>query len=156
MTREEYNKMVDLADNVYRFVLSNVGDSDIAQDIVQDSYAQLWLHRDEVENGKSYLFTTAYNRLIDIERKAKFSSQEEIVGTAIEPSYETSNSDLREVIEKALAKLSSSHRQLILLRDYEGYSYDEIAKITNLSATQVKVYIFRARKEMKEIILHLI
>jgi RNA polymerase sigma factor (sigma-70 family) len=47
-------------------------------------------------------------------------------------------------------KLPDMQKTVLLLRDYEGYDYAEIGKITNLSESQVKVYIFRARKEMKK------
>ena len=126
MTREDYNIMVNkYADNVYRFVLSNIKDSELAQDIVQDSFAKLWTNRDEVDNAKSFLFKGEYD----------------------------SNSELKEILENALAKLPEQQRQLILLRDYEGYSYNEIGEITGLNETQVKVYIFRARKVLKDYIV---
>ncbi len=154
MTREDYNNIVNSeADKVYRFVLANVKDSEIAQDIVQDSFAKLWLNRDDVENAKSFLFKTAYNRMIDIVRHEKFSTNCEIVATADEPEYSCNNTDLKEILEVALAKLNEQQRQLILLRDYEGYSYAEIAKIASLTETQVKVYIFRARKILKDFIV---
>jgi len=43
-------------------------------------------------------------------------------------------------------------KSLILLKDYEGYSYEEIGKITSLNASQVKVYLHRARLQLKEIV----
>jgi RNA polymerase sigma factor (sigma-70 family) len=54
------------------------------------------------------------------------------------------------VLEEALARLSETQRSLVLLKDYEGYSYDEIGKITGLSESQVKVYLHRARVQLKE------
>ena len=61
--------------------------------------------------------------------------------------------ELKEILENALAKLPEQQRQLILLRDYEGYSYNEIGEITGLNETQVKVYIFRARTVLKDYIV---
>ncbi|MBR3798700.1 MAG: RNA polymerase sigma factor [Bacteroidales bacterium] len=154
MTREDYNIMVNkYADNVYRFVLSNIKDSELAQDIVQDSFAKLWTNRDEVDNAKSFLFKVAYNRMIDVTRHEKFSTAEDAIGTGYEPGEYDSNSELKEILENALAKLPEQQRQLILLRDYEGYSYNEIGEITGLNETQVKVYIFRARKVLKDYIV---
>jgi len=60
--------------------------------------------------------------------------------------------DLKEVIDDALKTLPEIQRSLILLRDYEGYPYDEIGKITGLNESQVKVYIFRARTTLKNYI----
>lgn len=54
------------------------------------------------------------------------------------------------MLDYALGKLPENQKTVILLRDYEGYSYEEIEQITGLSASQVKVYLFRARKSMKD------
>jgi RNA polymerase sigma-70 factor (ECF subfamily) len=51
-----------------------------------------------------------------------------------------------------LSRLPEIQKTVLLLRDYEGYNYDEIGEMTNLSSSQVKVYIFRARKSMKQYI----
>ena len=48
--------------------------------------------------------------------------------------------------------MSEIQRSVVMLRDYEGYPYDEIGEITGLSESQVKVYIFRARKALKQYI----
>ncbi|HWY35590.1 MAG TPA: RNA polymerase sigma factor, partial [Nitrosopumilaceae archaeon] len=57
---------------------------------------------------------------------------------------------LKEVLEKALNRLNERQRSLVLLKDYEGYSYEEIAEITGLNITQVKVNLHRARLILKE------
>jgi RNA polymerase sigma-70 factor (ECF subfamily) len=57
------------------------------------------------------------------------------------------------VLEEALSKLGETQRSLILLKDYEGYSYEEIGQITGLSSSQVKVYLHRARLQLKEYIV---
>jgi RNA polymerase sigma-70 factor (ECF subfamily) len=54
------------------------------------------------------------------------------------------------VLEEALSRLGETQRSLVLLKDYEGYSYEEIGKITGLSDSQVKVYLHRARVQLKE------
>ena len=60
--------------------------------------------------------------------------------------------DLQEVLHEALNRLPEIQKSVILLRDYEGYNYEEIAEITGLNLSQVKVYIFRGRKQLKEYI----
>jgi RNA polymerase sigma-70 factor (ECF subfamily) len=60
--------------------------------------------------------------------------------------------DLKKVIDLALNKLNNIQKSVIMLRDYEGYSYEEIGKITGLNESQVKVYIYRARLNLKEFI----
>jgi RNA polymerase sigma-70 factor (ECF subfamily) len=59
---------------------------------------------------------------------------------------------LSEVLEEALNRLTEIQRSVILLRDYEGYSYQEIEQITGLNESQVKVYIYRARLALKKYI----
>ena len=58
-------------------------------------------------------------------------------------------SDLKEILDEAVEKLPEIQRSVLLLRDYEGYSYEEIGQITGLNESQVKVYIYRARIFMK-------
>ena len=53
------------------------------------------------------------------------------------------------LLEKALSKLSETQKSLVMLKDYEGYSYEEIGKITGLNESQVKVYLHRARVQLK-------
>jgi RNA polymerase sigma-70 factor (ECF subfamily) len=57
---------------------------------------------------------------------------------------------LKDLLEKALGRLNERQRSLVLLKDYEGYSYEEIAEITGLNSTQVKVTLHRARLQLKE------
>ena len=61
--------------------------------------------------------------------------------------------NLSQTLNNALAQLSEVQRSVVLLRDYEGYTYDEIAQITQLTESQVKVYIFRARKKLQQILV---
>jgi RNA polymerase sigma-70 factor (ECF subfamily) len=58
--------------------------------------------------------------------------------------------NLKKILDDALARLSETQRSLVMLKDYEGYSYDEIGQIMNLNASQVKVYLHRARLQLKE------
>ncbi len=154
MTEDQYNQCVEQhADGVYRFVLKNIKDKDKAEDIVQDAFERMWKYKDGInpEKGKSYLFTTAYHVLIDTVRKEK----------PIEPiddwnsrnySTEVQYSDLNELLHKALDQLPQIQKIVLMLRDYEGYSYKEIGEITALSESQVKVYIYRARVFLKKYI----
>jgi len=154
MTLSEFNSCVDnYSDGVYRFILKNLRDEDTAKDIVQDSFEKLWSKIDEIngDKAKSYLFTTAYHKMIDVIRRNKFS-------TPIEDYHFNSvtagntYSDLKEILDEALNKLPEIQKSVILLRDYEGYSYEEIGEITNLNESQVKVYIYRARVFLKNYI----
>jgi RNA polymerase sigma-70 factor (ECF subfamily) len=154
MTVSEYNQAVDnYSDSIYRFVLKNFRDEERSRDIVQDTFEKLWIKKQDVTASKvrSYLFSTAYHTMIDIIRKdnrqTRFSEAPEM-----SYSHEEQYSDLQEILHKALEQLPESQRSVIMLRDYEGYSYDEISKITGLSESQVKVYIYRGRLFLKKYI----
>jgi RNA polymerase sigma factor (sigma-70 family) len=154
MTSKEYNLSVDLySDNVYRFILKNIRDEERARDIVQDSYEKLWRNAENVnyEKVKSYLFTTAYHTMIDVIRKEKRQTFMEDYQIP-EETHDEQYSDLHEVLDEAVKRLPDIQRTVILLRDYEGYSYKEIGDVTSLSEAQVKVYIFRARVFLKNYI----
>lgn len=152
MTEKEYNDCVTLyADNVYRFILKNLRHEEDARDVVQTAFEKLWRNREEVDGlkSKSYLFTVAYNQMIDHIRKVKRIHLKEEFKEESRVSNRQAN-NLKAVLQEALARLSETQRSLVMLKDYEGYSYEEIGKIMNLSESQVKVYLHRARLQLKE------
>ena len=155
MTAKEYNECVDrFADNIYRFVLKHLKSKDAANDVVQETFAKVWVRKDDVsvEKAKSYLFTTAHHTLIDVVRKEKY--KDDLSKISKTHSFEpVRNTDLQAILHSALDKLPEIQKTVVLLRDYEGYAYDEIGEITGLTETQVKVYIFRARKSLQEILV---
>lgn len=154
MTVNEYNNCVNqYADGVFRFILKNIKDEDKAKDIVQDAFEKLWIKLSDIDAAtvKSYLFTIAYNGMVDAIRREKFVGDIESVKDNNFITFNNYN-DLKEVLNEALSKLNDIQRAVILLRDYEGYNYNEIGKITGLSESQVKVYIYRARVILKEYI----
>ncbi|MGJ7031849.1 RNA polymerase sigma factor [Niabella hirudinis] len=152
MTDKEYNECVKMyADNVYRFILKNLKHAANAEDVVQSSFQALWEQRTEVDydRSKSLLFTIAYRKMIDHIRKYKRMVYEESMGN-YDRGMEQGNRHLKEVLNRALERLDDTKRSLVLLKDYEGYSYEEIGGITGLSASQVKVYLHRARLQLKD------
>ncbi len=152
MTEREYNECVNTyADNVYRFILKNLRNEEDARDVVQTAFEKMWRHRDEVDasKSKSYLFTVAYRQMIDHIRKVKRIQLKEEFNENAKVQNKPAN-NLKKILDEALARLSETQRTLVLLKDYEGYSYEEIGQITNLSESQVKVYLHRARVQLKE------
>lgn len=157
MTEKEFNECVtSYADNVYRFILKNLRHEADARDVVQTAFEKLWKNRAEVEAGKSksYLFTIAYHQMIDHLRKVKRVQLREEFKEEARVS-EATPYHLKKVLEKALARLNETQRSLVLLKDYEGYSYEEIGQITGLNESQVKVYLHRARIQLKEYLVSL-
>lgn len=151
MTEREYNECVNqYADNVYRFILKNLRHEEDARDIVQTAFEKLWRNRESVESGKSksYLFTVAYNQMIDHIRKHKRVQLKEEFREEVRVEHKSVN-DLRKTLMEALDRLNETQRSLVMLKDYEGYSYEEIGKITGLNESQVKVYLHRARLTLR-------
>lgn len=155
MTVSQYNNCVDeYSDALYRFVLKHIRDSDVAKDIVQDTYEKVWRKVNDIdaEKIKSYLFTTAHRTLIDYTRRDKSKQDYQNSLDFSQNAYQQSHHDVKEILNKALNTLPDIQKSVILLRDYEGYDYAEIGEITGLSESQVKVYIFRARTALKNYI----
>ena len=153
MTEKQYNECVDLyADNVYRFIVKNIRNEEDARDIVQSAFEKMWRNRESVEDQKckSYLFTVAYNQMIDHIRKAKrVVLKEDFAEDARGSQHQPVGSHTKKMLHEALNRLNETQRSLVLLKDYEGYNYEEIGKITGLNESQVKVYLHRARLALR-------
>ena len=151
MNTTQFNTVVeDYADNLYRFVLGIVRIRAVAEDVVQESFSRVWENRRKVEpaKSKSYLFTIAYNLAIS-ELRARNRRQSEdfsLTQLATQGSY----NNLTEMIWQTLDTMSETQRSVIILCDWEGYSYHEITQIMGLSLAQVKIYIHRTRNLLKE------
>jgi len=149
MDANEYNASVqEWADALFRFACKSTGQASDAHDLVQNGFEVLWKKRKDVtyDKAKAFLFQVVYRQAVDNYRKRAKVSYTEMP----EQSYSPVNPDLKKILDRALAQLDEQGRALVLLKDYEGYSYSEIATITILSETQVKVYLHRARKFLKE------
>jgi RNA polymerase sigma-70 factor (ECF subfamily) len=154
MDAKAYNSLVEAqADAVYRFILKCIKHSDDAQDIVQDAFEKVWINKENInrEKAKSYLFSTAYHTMIDRIRKVKRISALEKEHEYVQ-YFNEEYTGTTEMINNAVNQLPPDQRSVILLRDYEGYAYDEIGAITGLSESQVKVYIHRARTFLRNYI----
>lgn len=152
MTEREYNDCVSMyADNVYRFILKNLKNEDDAKDVVQGAFEKVWINRETVEyiKCKSFLFTVAYNTMIDQIRKNKRTVLKEGFGEAALGSN-NQQQNAKRILQEALSKLNEQDRSLVMLKDYEGYNYVEIGEITGLNESQVKVYLHRARLQLRE------
>lgn len=152
MTKNEYNIAVkEHANALYGFGFKFLRDAENAQDIVQDVFEKLWINRSSVEfeKAKSWMFTTAYHAILNFikRRKRMEYDSEKLPEKGV-------NEDLKfvsnEVVERAISILPPLQKSIILLRDLEGYAYKEIGDILQISESQVKVYLFRARNKIKK------
>lgn len=156
MTLKEYNDCVRLySDDLYRFALRYTGDIMSSEDAVQDSFLQLWERHSELDatRVKGYLLKGLYRRLVDAHRRELVDRKARAEMAHGQQSYEQHHTfELRDTMQQALSRLPEQQRMLILLRDIEGYTYSEMATLCNLDEQQVGVYLFRARKALKNLL----
>lgn len=158
MNQKEYNQAVEkYSGRLYGFIVRTTWNEQNARDLVQDTFLKLWENREKVINdkAKSWLFTVAHNLTINFVKK---HSKQDIVGDDYKLDRGENSSkrfEQQDVINKCLMQLTPQQKSIVLLRDLEGYNYKEIGKIMELNESQVKVYLFRARKKMKGIIQHI-
>ncbi len=150
MNRKEYNIAVKKhTSNLYGFIFGFLRDTEDSRDIVQDAFEKLWKNRKKVEfcSSKAWLFRTAYNALINFTKK----KQRTVYDTDSIPEQIVVNNrfEYKEIVELVLSTLPPTQKSIVLLRDLEGYTYEEIGEILDLSDSQVKVYLYRARKKIK-------
>jgi RNA polymerase sigma-70 factor (ECF subfamily) len=153
LKRNDYNIVVKAHSNpLYGYALKFLRNQEDAQDIVQDVLEKLWINRKKVEvnKAKSWMYTTAHNAMINLinrKHRLQFPGNELIPENA---KKEVSVFESNQVVDRALSILPPVQKSIVLLRDLEGYSYEEIGDILELSPSQVKVYLFRARNKIKK------
>ena len=158
ITEKEYNIAVkEYSKNLYRYFLKTLRDDQSSKDLLQDVFLKLWSNKDKIDWGKrkTWLFSVAHNSMINFLRSEY--KKRELGNGEMEKASSCCHSNMedKEVIEKSLSSLAPIQKSIVLLRDLEGYNYHEIGEILQLSESQVKVYLFRARQKIKESIQNL-
>ena len=152
MDRSQYNQCVEqYADRLFRFAFSSLRNREQAEDVVQESFTRVWEKVKTVDfaKAKSYLFTTAHHVMIDEFRQRQHFVSAEDCTPSEDGTHKTPYPDVNDILHKALTTLPEAQRNALLMRDYEGYSYQEIGNITGMTEAQVKINIFRARTALK-------
>ena len=153
MTSAEYNHSVEqLSDSLFRFAVHFLKDSEEAKDVVQDAFEKLWLNREKVEREKvkSWLFTCVHNAMLNqVSRKKRQIIHLDSLGNSDfqQPDHAFES---KQVVDLMVGSLPPLQKSILLLRDLEGYTYDEIGDMLSISSAQVKVYLFRARIKLKK------
>ena len=152
MNRRGYNNLArQYADNLYKFVLFHLRDEATSQDIVQEAFLKLWERRKEVDEDKAvkWLFVTARNLYLNYIRHKNViqNYKDRVEMTAY---VENSRFENKDMIAHCLEDMSEVQKTVMLLRDLEGYDYKSIGEIAGISESQVKVYLYRARKKFRE------
>ena len=150
--------ILPLKDKLFRLALRITFDRAEAEDVVQDTMIRVWNKREEwTQFGsiEAYCLTVAKNLAIDrsqkkeaqnVELTPEMEEESEISG----PYDQLVNNERMSIIHRLINELPEKQRPIMQLRDIEGESYKEIAKILNLTEEQVKVNLFRARQKVKQ------
>jgi len=164
MTLKEFTyQLTGLKDKLFRFSARIVGDNELAEDVVQDVVIKMWnkrAERDQYDNLEAYCMRMTKNLSID---KTRAKHRQNIaLDKAPEPIQESPNpyqsavqNDTMQHIHQLMQQLPEKQRMAMQLRDIEGMEYKEIAKVLEIPLNQVKVNIFRARKQIRMQLLNI-
>lgn len=168
-TIEAYEILVKrFKDPLINFVYRFVGDKDVSTDIVQDTMIKFYLNKDSYKSFakfSTWIYTIAgnlaKNELKRRKRRKIYSlndDDEDSYNLQVEdksffgPDVTTDSKIKNDLIQKALRKVKPVYREVVVLRDIEGFSYEEIADITNLSIGTVKSRINRGRAHLQKLL----
>lgn len=153
------NQVLPVKNKLFRFALRMLGNEDEAKDVVQEVFIRVWKDRekmDEIENMEAWCMRITRNLSLDRIRKNNrhaLSPISEGLGVqtgGLTPHEKTEILESIQRIGRLISSLPEKQRQVIHLRDVEGYSYNEICDVLELDMNQVKVNLFRARNAVRE------
>ena len=163
-----YNQLVNrFKDRLLNFIYRFVNDLDLAEDLVQDTLLKLYTHKDsyqEIAKFSTWLYTIAANlartELRKKKRRKTFSVTELsrddrefiIASSDVDPSEDLSSQNFEKSVQRALAELPHDFKTIIILRDIQELSYDEISKIVDVPLGTVKSRINRGRVKLQELL----
>ena len=139
---------------VWRFFRRRVTDPARAEELAQDVFAALFEAAPRYEPRaafRSYLFGIAYNVLMAARRKGASEAGDPLDGEG--PAGRSADPDAGLWVRQALSRLDSDDREILMLREYEQLSYQEIADLRTLPLNTVRSRLFRARAALKEALL---
>lgn len=154
-------------DPLMNFVYRFVGDRDVCSDIVQDTMIKFYLNKDsyrEFAKFSTWIYTIAGNLAKnELKRRRRRSilsltnsdedKQIQVEDKSFLPPDRIADSQIKnDIIQKALMKIKTVYRQMVILRDIQGLSYEEIAEITNVSLGTVKSRINRGRNQLQKLL----
>ena len=142
---------------VFSFAYYSLRTREDAEDITQDVFIRLWQHWRKIDHERvgAWLMRVAHNSVIDHVRRHKNDQQRVDMPDTLEDALPVEDSELESQefqhhLEMAISTLNDPHRSILIMRDIQGLSYQEIEQTLNLSQSQVKVYLHRARRQLRE------
>ncbi len=141
-----------------RYARSFVGRSDLASEIVQDTFLQLCRQKTPAEDFHlgAWLFRVCRNRAIDVQRKEKrmqtdaMTMLDAAISEIPDPATIVSDNESVTRIEQMLAGLSGNQQEVVRLKFQNGFSYREIAEVTGLTVSNVGVQLHTALQKIRE------
>jgi len=140
--RELYRRY---APELFGFATNALGDRELAEEVVQDVFAQAWRRADQYDQRRAsvrtWLYAIARNRIIDAHRRASVRpklADDDSLDSAAEVDAELDHAILRWQVAAALERLSPAHREVIRLAHYGGLSMREISERTGVPLGTVK------------------
>ena len=163
-----YNQIVyRYKDRLLNFIYRFLNDLDRSEDLVQDTLLKLYTHKDsykEIAKFSTWLYTIAANlsrtELRKNKRRKTFSVTELshddrefiIKSTDVGPGEENISKNFEKNVQRALAELPDDFKTIIILRDIQELSYDEISKIVEVPLGTVKSRINRGRVKLQQLL----
>ncbi len=141
------------SDHIFKYSFSILKNTEEAKDAVQEVFVRYAKNENSFQKDCSYktwLLIITRNYCFNRIRNKNFKNEDIYdydFNTSYNPDY-----DMQISLRDALQKLSGEYNELIYLKEYEGFSYKEIAEITKLSQENVKIKLFRARQELRKIL----
>ena len=148
--------VLPLSDKLFRLALRITMNRAEAEDVVQDTLLKVWEHREEweqINNLEAFAIATCRNRALDVMKRAGRNTEklDEMAHFSSRTPQEQLEADEQiSLVNRLMDDLPEVQRTIMLLRDIEGKTYQEIAQALDISETQVKVYLHRARTKIKE------
>ncbi len=146
-TREHQDQAWSLA----RYLLKDRAE---AEDVVQEAFERLWHQRESMSAARVKPWLLRVTRNLCLDRLRRQRPQEEateaLAADASGPAEALQRQRLQRQLAAAVQGLEEPFRSLVILRDIQQHSYEEVAAMTELSMPQVKTYLHRARRKLRE------
>lgn len=158
MSEEEFkNTVLPFARKMYPMLKGILKDEEETRDALQELTMKLWRNKKELakcQNPSAYMVTMAKNHCFDVLRKKKPLRMNDVQKKELmKLQSDDVNPDVREKFErvnKIIEALPEKYREIIRLRDVDGFSYAEISEFTGLEVTNIRVILSRARQRVRE------
>jgi RNA polymerase sigma-70 factor (ECF subfamily) len=144
---------------IYRFILRYVhGDEDLASDMFQDTFIKVHDYAHTLRDGntvRSWMYTIARNNCLNaLKRQNRQSRLDEeqfdrVDESGLPPDQELERNDMHRALDSAISQLPENQREAVILREFEGLSYAEIAEATRTNIGVIRQRLWRAKQSLR-------